>query len=56
LAEATGMSKQSVSNYYAGRKRGDNDFPLPLLVLKATPVWSRSEVLSWWANRGEDTK
>jgi hypothetical protein len=45
LAEL-GVTRQAISNYLAGRSR--TGFPAPLIRLRATPVWSRTEVRDWY--------
>lgn len=46
LSADLGVPKQTVSNW--AHKRARPRFPEPLLRLKATPVWSRSAVRSWY--------
>jgi chromosome partitioning protein len=46
VAELLGISRQAVSNWAAGRARPG--FPEPLKRLHATPLYSLSEVATWY--------
>lgn len=46
LSDELGVPRQTICNWAAGRAR--IGFPVPLLRLGATPIWSRSVVKSWY--------
>lgn len=50
-----GSSRQTVGHWIAGRRRphrGAPDFPEPLVVLSATPVWDLATVREWRHDAG----
>lgn len=51
LAEVLGVSKQAIGHWVAGRRRPG--MPKPIKVLRATAIWSLSEVRSWYQHTGE---
>lgn len=50
VADLFGVSPQLVNYWKSERER--NGFPEPLVRLRATPVYSLSEILAWRASRG----
>lgn len=49
LSHDLGVSRQTVCNWAAGRS--GQGFPKPLVKLRATPVWSRTTVKTWFEKK-----
>jgi hypothetical protein len=47
IADDLGVSRQSVSNWAAGRSRTSREFPQPIKRLRATPLYSLNAVRKW---------